>query len=712
MPSAPPSPDDASPVPPTSLDRQQAPATRLDGTSAPPTTLDRPSGADPAPATHLDGGGPGAPMPRTALDGVPGEPPGSAPGTVLDGTSGPPGRPTTDVGSHRVNLPRRLDASHRLDRVLGSGGEADLLLATELATTRQVVVRRYRENRTQLDEELLSTLADADQRHLIGVLSWGRDADAVWEILEYAPHGSLSDLRAKRRRTWSPAEVRQVVEQLAAALAYAHSLRLVHRDVKPSNILVRSVDPLDLVLTDFGLTRVLTATEVMATTSRTSAYAAPEAASGAISHALDWWALGMLAVELLTGLHPFQRADGGWLNDMQILKQLTTRDVALDEVTDPHWRLLCEGLLTRDPRERWNQEQVTAWLAGQRPPVAARGAAATRSERPLAFARQSLFTPVEAAAAFRANWPEASRLIRGRELNSPAYLGLNDWVQDLGLERPRLVLARDSPPDRRLTQLILALDPTTEPVFRGRQVSLPGLVHLMQAAGTDPGAAQVIDGIYTEGILDVVDGAPGCAGLGQVAERWRFLVETVERQLPAPARGAMDADRMRIVRLRMLAVALSPDGGGLLVADAGLARNDPEAMAQDWFRRLAGTRGGPAQPAYDELVIVLRDVAVQQTQQARATAAALEVQQEQARRYQQRHRVDRASATLAFACGLAALLVPFAAIIAGPAAVYFGVRARRNGPPGCLATGGMWVGLLSCIGYLIYLIALVAAAGS
>src|SRR5205823_4343599 len=139
---------------------------------------------------------------------------------------------------------------------------------------------------------------------------------------------------------------------------------------KPGNILVRAEHPVDLVLADFGLATFLAGTrEMRRTSSRTSAYAAPEAATGEASRALDWWSLGIVLVELLTGTHPFQRPDGTWMDDVMIVRELTVHDIDLSAVPDERWRLLCRGLLTRAPEQRWGPRETASWRQGGSPRV-------------------------------------------------------------------------------------------------------------------------------------------------------------------------------------------------------------------------------------------------------------------------------------------------------------------------------------------------------
>jgi len=632
------------PAPPTVRDPAPglAPDQDQDQASAPATDAARAQPGDDAPEPDA---------PSTVLDDL--VPPARAAARSAPGSQGAPGGQAAPTS--RVNLPAALTGRYVLERELGGGGEADAMLARDRADGSPVVVRRYRRDAVDLDPELMARLREAAaDSHLIGLLDWGRDETATWEILEYAPFGSLHDLYRTDPIPWSGWRVRLIVEQIGAALIELHAMDVVHRDVKPQNILVRSVAPLDVALTDFGLARVMAATREMRTASRTSAYAAPEAALGATSRDLDWWSLGIVVVELLSGRNPFQRPDGGWFHDMQILAELTSRDIPLDGVTDDRWRRLCRGLLTRDPRHRWRGEQVLAWLDGQNPPVAAspddagtstagsasgdrdtgrrhddgwhddgwdddgwhdepaagRGRARARARprgsggpgasagagtgRAYVFADVPYREPRALAAAMRTRWEEAEAIIGGPAGN-PRLAGLRDWLQERGADAAARIVERDAPPARRLLQLILALDPAAPPVFRGQVLSTAALTDLLggvAAGGPDAGSLSTrIEAYYDTGALSIVDGLAGCAGLAVVDDRWHRLVAAMESAVPGEGRAEIPGELWRLAGARLLAVALIPAAAGDLLAEADRLGRDERARSRPWFRSLARAAG-------------------------------------------------------------------------------------------------------------------------
>ena len=141
--------------------------------------------------------------------------------------------------------------------------------------------------------------------NIVRVLDFGVEEDTPFLVLDYAPKGTLRQ-RHPRGIPLPPLSVVPYVKQAAAALQYAHERRLMHRDVKPENMLVGRSE--ELLLSDFGLVLLAQSTSSQTTKEMagTLAYMAPEQINGKPRPASDQYALGIVIYEWLSGERPFQ----------------------------------------------------------------------------------------------------------------------------------------------------------------------------------------------------------------------------------------------------------------------------------------------------------------------------------------------------------------------------------------------------------------------
>ncbi|MDR3231233.1 MAG: protein kinase [Synergistaceae bacterium] len=236
-----------------------------------------------------------------------------------------------------------------------------------------------------------------------------------YELQEYFPLGSLKDIPDERKR--QPEFIRALAFELAEAIHCLHENSIIHCDIKPGNVLVRSLDPLDAVLTDFGIASFMAAdvSRKMTSLKGTPMYWAPEAFSRIVGRPCDWWGLGMIVLELLSGAHPLEG-----LMDSQIIHRLTVGNVEIPDFVDEDWRLLLRGLLTKDDAKRWGHDEVARWLSGERDIPVYREASAAEpvgkdASRPFRFEGKNLHTPEEVARALcerELPWASAAQYLR------------------------------------------------------------------------------------------------------------------------------------------------------------------------------------------------------------------------------------------------------------------------------------------------------------
>lgn len=225
--------------------------------------------------------------------------------------------PTEEI---RTNLPQRLTESLsgalRVERELGGGGMSRVFVAEELKLGRKVVVKVLSPElaegiSTERFEREIRLAASLQHAHIVPVLASGEVDGLPWFTMPFIDGESL---RARVGRGPLPmGECLSVLRDVARALAYAHERGVVHRDIKPDNVMLASGTA---VVTDFGIAKALSASRGNATAATltqigtsigTPAYMAPEQAAGdpQVDARADLYAFGCTAYEMLSGQSPF-----------------------------------------------------------------------------------------------------------------------------------------------------------------------------------------------------------------------------------------------------------------------------------------------------------------------------------------------------------------------------------------------------------------------
>jgi serine/threonine-protein kinase len=213
-------------------------------------------------------------------------------------------------------------AGYTIVRRLGSGGMGEVYLAQHPRLPRQDALKILRaevsadgEYRERFEREA-DVAAALWHPHIVGVHDRGEFAGQLWIDMDYVDGTDAAQLLHDRYPNGMPGqEVAELVTAVAEALDYAHQRNLLHRDVKPANILLAHPDSPDqrILLADFGIARWvddpsgLTATNM---TVGTVSYAAPEQLMGGpLDGRADQYALAATAFHLLTGSQPFQNSN-------------------------------------------------------------------------------------------------------------------------------------------------------------------------------------------------------------------------------------------------------------------------------------------------------------------------------------------------------------------------------------------------------------------
>jgi serine/threonine-protein kinase len=298
----------------------------------------------------------------------------------------------------RARLQANLGQSYTLERELGGGGMSRVFVATETRFHRAVVVKVLSAElaagvSADRFEREIQLAASLQQANIVPLLSAGEMDGLPYYTMPFVEGESL---RA-RLAAGGPLAINDcvsVLRDLARALSYAHKRGVVHRDIKPDNILLSHGTA---VVTDFGIAKAITAARTQpgstltqaGVTVGTPAYMAPEqvAADPAADHRLDLYAFGCVAYELLTGRPPFS---GGSPHEL-LAAQLAQRAPAVRELrpeTPPSLDAMIARCLAKQPGERpASADEVLKTLdAVVTPGVDARAVRIGRRRRPRSIA--------------------------------------------------------------------------------------------------------------------------------------------------------------------------------------------------------------------------------------------------------------------------------------------------------------------------------------
>jgi serine/threonine protein kinase len=352
---------------------------------------------------------------------------------------------------------------YRNARQIGRGGMGEIYRATDVTLGRDVAIKiladRYADDyaiRQRFTREALTAARLSHERTAVTIYDVGEHLGRPYIVMEYLSGGSLDDV-LRHEGAQPPQRVFTWLEQAGRALDAAHGEGVVHRDVKPANLLLDADG--NVHVADFGIASAagLDSLTITGTVLGTAGYLSPEQAQGdRATAASDRYALAVVAFELLTGQRPFQAESPTAEATSHVhasVPSICDRDGSLPCELDP----VFEQALAKDPARRY--ETCAEFVAALRAALAN----AARSTREL--------PPIEAAATQRvapAAEPTAPRPVSPRSLSRrrrnfwPALLALLLVVGALGGALAAYLLARgdtrgaatSAPPQPKVTTVL------------------------------------------------------------------------------------------------------------------------------------------------------------------------------------------------------------------------------------------------------------------
>ena len=264
----------------------------------------------------------------------------------------------------RTHVERALSANYELDREIGRGGMGIVYKAKDKRLKRHVAVKllppelAFRgEIRSRFLKEA-ETAAQLSHPNIVPIYSVDERDGLVYFVMAFVDGENLG-ARLHSRGRLDPTEARRIMKEVAEALAYAHERGVVHRDIKPDNILLCTDDDGRVMVTDFGIARAVTegADSRLTATGMaigTPAYMSPEQSMGEreIDGRSDLYALGVVGYQMLSGELPFNAPSTPALLVKQISERPTPVDIHRPDAP-PDLARAVMMLLEKEPANRF-----------------------------------------------------------------------------------------------------------------------------------------------------------------------------------------------------------------------------------------------------------------------------------------------------------------------------------------------------------------------
>jgi eukaryotic-like serine/threonine-protein kinase len=357
-----------------------------------------------------------------------------------------------------VQVGEVLGGRYWLERPIGAGGMGEVLIARDQLLDRRVAVKMPSASTTRASERFhreARAAARLNHPNVVSVYDWGTTDDGLpFMVMELVDGQNLREM-LRERRVLPPREVADIGAQIAEALATAHAQGVVHRDVKPSNVLVTESGAVKV--TDFGISKssdvVAEALTDPGAIVGTPGYLAPEQAAGLESDArTDVYALGVVLTELLNG----------------------TRDATIDMQASTELDQIVARARAEDPAQRYQRagelrDALRAFVRELDAPVTATAVAdSTATAAPLAapvaaLAPTAPHTPVPPSPA-----PVPARAVPARAVPAPTT--------------PAVMSRREQRRQNRAARRALHLRATSQRRWRARHVALIVAAPLLAAA--------------------------------------------------------------------------------------------------------------------------------------------------------------------------------------------------------------------------------------
>jgi eukaryotic-like serine/threonine-protein kinase len=259
-------------------------------------------------------------------------------------------------------LGRVFNRRYRLKEKIGSGGMAEVYLADDLQLNREVAVKvlhaQYAADPAFIQRFRQEAQAAANLNHpnIVNIHDWGNEGDLYYIVMEYVEGQDLKDILRSSGRL-PPERAAEIAAEVCAALQFAHRNNLVHRDIKPHNIIITGTGQVKVM--DFGIAREgngggITQTGMIMGTPQ---YISPEQAQGlAVDGRSDIYSLGIVLYEMLAGQVPFDDPSPVAVTYKQVREDATPPSVINPEIPATLESIVMKAM-SKNPANRFQSAQ-------------------------------------------------------------------------------------------------------------------------------------------------------------------------------------------------------------------------------------------------------------------------------------------------------------------------------------------------------------------
>jgi eukaryotic-like serine/threonine-protein kinase len=309
--------------------------------------------------------------------------------------------PTDELGTHVAQV---LSANYELETEVGRGGMGIVYCARDKRLKREIAIKvlppelSFRADIRQRFLREAETAAQLNHPNIVPIYTVEERDNLVYFVMAYIKGDNLGQ-RLQQHGPIAPVEVRRILREVADALSYAHNRNVIHRDIKPDNIIIDDETGRAMV-TDFGIARALTDSGDSRLTATgmaigTPAYMSPEQSAGdsAIDGRSDLYSLGVVGYQMLCGQPPFVANN----TPSMLVKHLSEKPIPVDERWPDLPQDLCRAVmicLEKDPADRFPNAAAFALAldGGSMPTLATRASAAASSAGTRASTREREIT--------------------------------------------------------------------------------------------------------------------------------------------------------------------------------------------------------------------------------------------------------------------------------------------------------------------------------